>query len=302
MPKLKLGVMEFGYIDSEFSSIGKISDIIDYAILADKLGFSRFWLSEHHHYHSQSAWSNPQFLVPLLLNMTDNIKVGMAGILMNYYSPYEVAMNFKLIANVFPKRLDLGFANGTLPLNIGQLLCQRELSEHPKDFLSKVSLVSDIYNKEEEFSNNDRIIVPPYKGLIPDLYMLSSSTLKIDFCIKNRLQIAHSLFHTLEARQCLNKNLIQEFKEKYEEVHDVIPSIIIAVSGLCSAEGKNYLQERVSNQISYNNMLMGSADQIIYELSLMKEMYCIDEFVFLDCNKDIERKKETLYMLNDKLN
>ncbi|AZQ63746.1 LLM class flavin-dependent oxidoreductase [Flammeovirga pectinis] len=86
--KIKIGLLDFGIRKTDYSSMGKILDVMEYAEHADRLGFSRIWLTEHHNYSSSDAWSSPQMLLPLILNNTDQINVGVAGVLLNYYSSY----------------------------------------------------------------------------------------------------------------------------------------------------------------------------------------------------------------------
>lgn len=305
---MKLGIMEFGYLESAFSSIGKVSDIADFAVLADELNFSRFWLSEHHHNYSQSSWSNPQFLVPLLLNMTARIKVGIAGILINYYSPYEVAMNFKLLANLFPGRTDLGFANGTLPMNIGSLLTQKTLEKHPDDFYKKITTLANMLQEETTFHEKEQIIIPPYKGGIPDLFMLSSSSLKFDFCLDHQLHCAHSLFHSHDARTVLCKSRIAAFKDQFKERYGYTPAFILAFKGICAADDATARQhhqqaaQSVYGASFFNNLVVGTPETFVEELGALEEEFGVDEFVYLDCHMDIEQKKEALYLLSERFN
>lgn len=295
--------MEFGYLDSAYSSVGKLTEVIEYAVLADELGISRFWLSEHHHDYSRSAWSNPQFLIPILLNMTERINVGMAGILINYYSPYEVAMNYKLVANLFPGRVDLGFANGTLPLNIAELLCQKELEKHPDDFLRKIAQLANMYNKEEEFRQTAKMVVPPYLGKAPDLFLLTSSSVKYEYCLQHKLQCAHSLFHSKKALSVLNKDEIDEYKGRFKELYGYTPAFVMAVSGLC---GKSYNGAEIDHggtildKLAFACELVGPPELFEEKLLSMQLKYGVDEFVYLDCHKQIELKKEALYLLTDK--
>ena len=143
--KIRIGLLDFGVRKTEYSSMGKVLDVLDYAENADSLGFSKFWLTEHHNYSSDDAWSSPQMLLPIILYNTDRINVGMAGVLINYYSSYEVAMNFKLLANLFPKRVDLGFANGSPPMEVAQLLAQQKFSKRPDSVPLKMKEI--VYNQ-----------------------------------------------------------------------------------------------------------------------------------------------------------
>ena len=114
MKPIRVGLLDFGLRHGKLNSLSVVEDLIDYAGRADQLGFSRFWIAEHHVPQTRAAWSNPQALVPLLAGMTQRIHVGVAGILLSLHTPYHVASSFKLLAHLFPGRNDLGVSNGVV--------------------------------------------------------------------------------------------------------------------------------------------------------------------------------------------
>lgn len=73
----------------------------------EALGYERFWISEHHAFHAL-AGSAPEILLAALGAATESIRLGSGGIMLPHYSPYKVAEQFSLLANLYPKRIDLG--------------------------------------------------------------------------------------------------------------------------------------------------------------------------------------------------
>lgn len=305
MDPIKIGLLEFGYRESEYSSVGKLADVIEYAQLADELGFSRLWLGEHHNYYHLSAWSNPQFLIPILLHSTDRIKVGIAGILINYYSVYEICMNFKLIANLYPGRVDLGFANGTPPLNVAGMLRQTELQEYPKDYYKRVSRLSGMLHGEDDFQQQEKAIIPPYNGAVPDLFALSSGYAKFDFCVEERLHYAHSLFHVKTSLDVISKDAIAEYRGRFEDKHGYRPQFVLSFMGCCAASGPAAVRRAETFRKSLygwtflHNSLTGTPALFEDTLHRYRERFGVDEFVFYDCSITPEGKKETLHLLSE---
>lgn len=76
----------------------------------EHLGYSRYWLAEHHGHPAQSG--SPEVLTGIIAAVTDTIRVGPAGVLLRYYSPYKVAQSFRLLDGLFHPRIDLGVARG----------------------------------------------------------------------------------------------------------------------------------------------------------------------------------------------
>jgi len=73
----------------------------------EDLGYTRFWVSEHHAFPAV-AGSAPEVLLAALGAATRSIRIGSGGIMLPHYSPYKVAEVFALLANLYPGRIDLG--------------------------------------------------------------------------------------------------------------------------------------------------------------------------------------------------
>ena len=73
----------------------------------EELGYTRFWVSEHHAFPSV-AGSAPEVLLAAIGAATSHIRIGSGGIMLPHYSPYKIAEVFSLLANLYPDRVDLG--------------------------------------------------------------------------------------------------------------------------------------------------------------------------------------------------
>ncbi|WFA19997.1 LLM class flavin-dependent oxidoreductase [Paenibacillus mucilaginosus] len=83
---------------------------------AERLGFRRFWVSEHHAAGSL-AGSSPEVLISHLAAVTSRIRLGSGGVMLPHYSAYKVAENFRLLEALYPGRIDVGLGRaGGMPL------------------------------------------------------------------------------------------------------------------------------------------------------------------------------------------
>ena len=73
----------------------------------EALGYSRFWVSEHHD-SPVIAGSSPEVLLSAIGAATTRIRIGSGGVMLPHYSAYKVAENFALLSNLYPDRVDLG--------------------------------------------------------------------------------------------------------------------------------------------------------------------------------------------------
>lgn len=77
------------------------------AKLADDLGYTRYWVAEHHNVPSVAATS-PAVLVAMIGAATSRLRIGSGGVMLPNHAPLAVAEQFALLEAVYPGRIDLG--------------------------------------------------------------------------------------------------------------------------------------------------------------------------------------------------
>ncbi len=80
---------------------------LETARLADRLGYHRLWLSEHHASRFLCG-SAPEILIAAIGAQTRSIRLGSGGVMLPHYSAYKVAEQFAVLSNLYPGRIDLG--------------------------------------------------------------------------------------------------------------------------------------------------------------------------------------------------
>lgn len=84
-----------------------VRDTVEVAKAAERLGYNRFWLAEHHNIpHLSSA--APEILIAALSQVTTRIRLGSGGVMLPNYSPLKVAEVFMELEALAPGRIDLG--------------------------------------------------------------------------------------------------------------------------------------------------------------------------------------------------
>src|SRR5579862_4375941 len=103
---LSLGILDFGYDGRDNRLESRLAFTLSLARMADECGYSRFWFTEH---HTESLYiACPEVVMAAIAANTRRIRVGSAGILLHYYSPFKVAEVFHTLSSLFPDRIDLG--------------------------------------------------------------------------------------------------------------------------------------------------------------------------------------------------
>ncbi|EJF90450.1 MsnO8 family LLM class oxidoreductase [Bartonella tamiae] len=126
-----------------------LANAVATAQAAEKAGFRRYWVAEHHH-SNDFASSAPEVLVAYLLASTRHIRIGSGGVMLQHYSPYKVAEIFNVLSSLAPDRVDLGVGKtpGGLPHTTKAL--QSEMHDETRmNFEEKVELLNQFLGGEE---------------------------------------------------------------------------------------------------------------------------------------------------------
>jgi luciferase family oxidoreductase group 1 len=117
------------------SGATSLRNSLDLAKLADSLGYTRYWVAEHHNLPSVAS-SAPEIMIGQIAAVTSRIRVGSGGVMLPNHAPLVVAERFKVLEALFPGRIDLGIgrAPGTDPVTSFAL---RRRADNADDFLER---------------------------------------------------------------------------------------------------------------------------------------------------------------------
>jgi luciferase family oxidoreductase group 1 len=102
-----LSVLDQSPIPEGFTAGDALRNTIELARLADKLGYRRYWLAEHHGTPGL-ACASPEVMIGPVAAATLRIRVGSGGVMLPHYSPLKVAETFSMLSGLYPGRIDLG--------------------------------------------------------------------------------------------------------------------------------------------------------------------------------------------------
>jgi len=105
--RLRLGVLDQSPVPSGSTGADALRDTLALAGAAEALGYSRYWLAEHHN-ATGLAGTAPEVLAARVASATSAIRVGAGGVMLSHYSPLKVAEAFSVLHALFPGRIDLG--------------------------------------------------------------------------------------------------------------------------------------------------------------------------------------------------
>lgn len=175
-PSLRLSVLDQSTVSAGTPEDQAIRDTVSLAQHAEALGYSRFWIAEHHN-HASIAGSSPEVLLAALAMKTERIRLGSAGVMLPHYSALHVAEQFRVLDALAPGRIDLGV--GRAPGSDGRTAyALNPHNDGADDFPAQVrDLLHWSHGLELPEGHRFRSVTahPMSDATAPDLWMLGSS-------------------------------------------------------------------------------------------------------------------------------
>jgi len=100
-------ILDLSPIPQGSSAVDALNNSRDLAQHAEKWGYTRYWLAEHHNM-TGNASSATAVVIGHVAAGTSSIRVGAGGIMLPNHAPLVIAEQFGTLASLFPGRIDLG--------------------------------------------------------------------------------------------------------------------------------------------------------------------------------------------------
>lgn len=172
MKKIKYSVLDLSIITKGGNAASAIARTTAIAQLAEKIGYERIWLAEHHNmqYIASSATS---VLIGHIASKTTKIRVGSGGIMLPNHAPLAIAEQFGTLETLYPGRIDLGLgrAPGTDQQTAAAL--RRNDMNTAYQFPTDVKALQTFFSSDNKTSP---VRAFPGEGLDIPIWILGSST------------------------------------------------------------------------------------------------------------------------------
>jgi luciferase family oxidoreductase group 1 len=102
-----LSILDLAFVPEGATAADALAHSLDLARHAERLGYHRFWLAEHHNMIGIASAAT-SVVIGYLAGGTSRIRVGAGGIMLPNHSPLVIAEHFGTLATLYPGRIDLG--------------------------------------------------------------------------------------------------------------------------------------------------------------------------------------------------
>ncbi|KMK76183.1 MsnO8 family LLM class oxidoreductase [Alkalihalobacillus pseudalcaliphilus] len=296
----------------------------DLAVLAEKLGYHRYWIAEHHHL-SGLVCPSPEVLLTYIGTQTRRIRLGSGATLLPHYKPYKVAETFHMLATLFPGRIDLGVARSPG----GSAEVTNALNDH---FLQKVFKYAELIDELKSFiknpKQNPKTLAIPIPETKPEIWILGSSHKSALLAIEKDLPYTYGHFQpindAMEPLELYNEQTKSEDRRKKivalpvicgeteEEAHELalsesyrhllietgseeMPYIPSTKSVKQKVKERPELYEQLLS--IRKRMLVGSPERIKTILLHISNQYDIDECMLLTNIHAFNKKKQSFELI-----
>lgn len=246
MKNIQLSVLDQTPIRKGSNASESLQETIELAKLADELGYTRYWLSEHH--NSQTlATGSPEIMIARLGAETKNILLGSGGMMMPNHSTLRVAENFRILEGLYPNRIDLGMGRAPGTDRMTAHLLNPSNQFNPKDYIQQLRDLQHLFNDEPlEGISEAKVQAIPVINTVPNLWILTSSGESALIAAHFGMALSFAQFINPVGAAAAIKNYKTQFKPSAELAE---PKTSVGIFGFCSEDAEKV--DRVQALMDY---------------------------------------------------
>ena len=257
---MDLSAVDLSPVPEDGTATDAYANTVTAAKRAERLGYTRFWVAEHHGMTSRLAGTTPEVLLGRLAGATDSIRLGSGAVLLNNYSPFKVAEVFGALDGLAPGRIDagLGRANGS-PAVDRALGTERHVQNPDEDHREKVeAVVNHLYDDYPEGHAYSDLEIPRSGADPPVPWVLGSSPSSAAIAGELGLRYCFAAF----IRPQFAIHAFEEYREHFQPsplaggVDE--PEGMIAVNAVCAETDEAAARLRSVAEATYKRMQRGA--------------------------------------------
>jgi luciferase family oxidoreductase group 1 len=229
---VKLSVIDQSPVPAGFTPADALRNTIELARLADRLGYERYWIAEHHAIDALASPA-PEIMIARVGAETSGIRVGSGGVMLPHYSALKVAETFRVLHALYPGRVDLGIgrAPGGTPLESYALRRDRSQPESD-DFPHQLAeLRGFLYHRFKPTHPFSRIRLSPEMPGTPEVWLLGSSMWSASAAAELGLPYAFAHF----INQQPTRMALEYYRDHFKPSEELAaPRAVLALGAICA--------------------------------------------------------------------
>jgi luciferase family oxidoreductase group 1 len=271
---IRLSVLDQSPVRKGITAEQAVRETVELAKYTDQLGYTRFWVSEHHNTGSL-AGSTPEVLLAYLGSQTKNIRIGSGGVMMPNHSALKVAENFRMLEALFPGRVDLGMgrAPGTDRLTAAMLNPSNQFRE--QDFIEQLyDLLNYFHDRGDPGTPVSKIRAIPQIQTVPAMWLLSSSGESGLFAAHFGMGLSFAHF----INPIGGPQAVAAYRERFKPSEDQAgPAASVAIFVYCSEDEEKIRRHQALMDFRFNQFEQGKGLSPVGYEDIKDHIYTINE-------------------------
>jgi luciferase family oxidoreductase group 1 len=230
--QLRLSVLDQAPVAAGSTPGEALQRSIELARTVDAMGYTRFWMSEHHAM-PLLACAAPEIMLARIGAETTRIRIGSGGVMLPHYTPLKVAESFRTLHALYPGRVDLGIGRAPGGGPVESLALKRERrTPMQDDFLDQLSeLLAFLGHSFPEAHPFARMTVAPEMPGGPDVWLLGSSLWSAETAAQYGLPYTFAHFFS----PLPTRSAIEQYQERFVSSEQrQAPEAMAAVGVICA--------------------------------------------------------------------
>jgi luciferase family oxidoreductase group 1 len=170
--EISYSVLDLAVVSQGKSFRQTFEDSVAVAKLAERAGYKRYWLAEHHNMDAIGS-SATSILIGKIAEETQYIRVGSGGIMLPNHSPLIIAEQFGTLGTLYPNRIDLGVGRAPGTDQVTASAIRSDFYDAAMQFPSEVQKIQDYFSVDNAHQSVRANVA---EGVDVPLYILGSST------------------------------------------------------------------------------------------------------------------------------
>ena len=231
LPDLPISVLDLVPVGEGVDPSESVAASLELARRADELGFTRYWLAEHHNMPGIAS-SAPAVMISAIAGATKRIRVGSGGVMLPNHAPLVVAEQFGTLASLYPGRIDLGLGRAPGTDQFTARALRREATPAADDFPDQLGELGCFLAGEWPDGHPYRNIRSvPHATQQPVIWLLGSSLYSAE--LAGLLGMPFAFAHHFSSANTLPA--LQRYREAFQPVGDLdAPHAMVTVNVLCA--------------------------------------------------------------------
>ncbi|OMC74522.1 luciferase [Paenibacillus odorifer] len=303
---IKLSVLDLVPVFNAVDASTALGQAVKLAQTAERLGYTRYWVAEHHDMPGLACTST-EVLLSHIGAKTAHIRLGSGALLLPHYKPLKVVEAFHLLASLYPGRIDLGLGRapgGTAEVSLalsGNFL--ENVWKMPELLKGVTELLQGNYSYEGR-----SITARPVPPVSPELWLLGTNKKSAAYAAEFGAGYVFGQFMSDVA----GEEVLQAYRETFTSSSlSPEPQAMVAVGVICAeteeeaerlaSSGTTLFQQEGSAEAKSEplerKLLVGTPESVKGKLERLSLLYGVNEFIIVTMIPDYEKRLHSFELL-----